>query len=575
MLDNNYMINRRNILYFNLILVFLLVCYSPAVFVLYAHHDDYTFWQMVPGSWERHTFANYSLLIGRPVAGLILTWLNWGIDSFFDLAVYRLTNVVILALCCFIGMMFLNKLFKRQEHALLISLAVFTLPPFQSIVSIAAAGPCLLSVLWVSGACLLLDRIPDNKISFKDKSGRSFISSVILIILALMIHQSVAAFYWFLTMVIFLANFNGNKKRINIFIMAGVAAYFLYAGYILLARPFFFKENLGDYSPYQLSTDYADKLLWLLKEPLVNVFNFWNIFPSRLFALVIAGFLLFSFAIYLYKYFFKKKLMSGDQQANACGTTISSISPAGTSSLGEIPPRSTFISAPADVAFCWRGKKEILYQCIIAAGIFVLSFLPNLVSLKNAAFYRCLVSVGAIALILAVLCLRLWVDIIVPGKFRERVLTFLLIFLCLWGGYKAFSNIYFYRSVPSAAEYKYIKGAMHKADSNLYNRIYFIMPDSHLVKGRYDEFNVPSTSFASDIRHIVTCVLREMAQEKGLEIIFFDRHMYRDIPVRYVYKVREGEAFARAYFVDGGLAQEQAQFDSKTLVVDMNVFFAK
>jgi hypothetical protein len=214
-------------------------------------------------------------------------------------------------------------------------------------------------------------------------------------------------------------------------------------------------------------------------------------------------------------------------------------------------------------------KKDAVLKCVGVFALIVLSFLPSLMSLLDAGFYRCLAALEPLMFVLLILSIKFWLGMFAKKLSADKVLAWILSFILLLGGFMAFYNIYFYRAKPSSIEYKYIKDLIEREDLDKYSGIYFILPSREHSKYRYDEFNTPSAAFLSDVRHMTNCVLIDIAKENGQEIFYFDRHMYSGTPVRYFYKTSTQEVLVRSYIIWGGSRDEKVDVDPDILVIDM------
>ena len=452
-----------------LLLAGLLLCYSAVLVAPYGFYDDYT---DLSDSFHGRTWPVVKRIMhGRPtyalLEGLSLPYLS----SIGDLRYLRLLGVVGLALLAWSVYRRLVCVQWGSYQALCISIIMCMLPPFQVYAAWAATAFYPFAAVISGVAFSLAQRSFDEDYGLYKWSlvGRS----ILLLLLALTIHQSVAMFFWVFVVIGVLtpdASFVSMRRRFlwcsGIVLSALLLGFGVYQGGMAI-----YSDGLTlDRS--QVTLEVGEKVYWFLRWPLMNALNLANIFPRSWFALSVASFIVSGLMLSF---------------GGAC--------------------------------------KERLSKLMIALCILPLSYLPNLVVAENWSSYRtqsALVSVIAVYVFLAFRGYLQIQDRFVSrfldqflGRFLGRsiatpILAIGLGIMALGSSLLAAHNVRTYFISPQLQELTCIRSKLAQKDIEKARSIYLISgkcQDSTLTV-RYDEFGSSSSFWAS--KAMVYVLLREM-----------------------------------------------------------------
>ena len=179
----------RTISLFCLIFIILSAAYFPILFTPYIHHDDVKFFLKTPTKLMNPDFYQ-NVFLGRLLGAMRLTMYSFFINTISDLTFFRFINVLFLALSAWLMSLQLRNYFKNDVCALIASLIIFTLPPFQILASLV--GFCATPI------ALFLSILAANWI------GRP-LWSLLLLLMSLLLYQSIAMFYWVIVAIKILA----------------------------------------------------------------------------------------------------------------------------------------------------------------------------------------------------------------------------------------------------------------------------------------------------------------------------------------------------------------------------------
>lgn len=474
----------KPVLIFLALLIVLSAVYAPVFTSYYAHHDDYVYFVRGQNYMERHPFWEGEFSNGRYLAAVFYTLSGWAVNSVWDLNLLRLVSIGILALCGLTCFSFFHRYLKSDLQALLSVVSLLTLPPFGVLVSWAlnvSKAPALVFT------CAAFSAVAGG-VRVAPVSGKAITSceagAVFLFLCALGTYPPAAMFYWFLLALWIVVERPGISTvhfSVRPFFVVGFISMGLYFGIVHFLKTTFGTLTNTLYNPYALTTDYVGKIRWFLQEPLKNAENLWNIFPhpsTACFVLLIIG----------------------------GGVLVA---------LSRLYGRW---KAGASVGLIW---KYLLINPLLILVLLILSFLPNLLAVGNAAFYRCSAALTSIVFILF-----LWAAVQMANVFSEQVrrniIFVILLLTACCGAYHARFNILNYRIIPSHRELVYVKARLRRPDLYKFHHVHFIRPDeaAYQTVRRYDEFGVPSTHYRQNISLILKCALREI----GLEPFFW--HFY-------------------------------------------------
>jgi len=468
---------------FLIMLILLSAIYAPAYTSYYAHHDDYSYFVYDKEEFRVHPFFEWELSNGRYVLAVFDVLAGWSVRSVEDLNRLRFLSVVILAVC---GVSCVGLLYKYSQnffYALLATVCLLTLPPFQVMVMWASSAVKAVALIFSSLAFYWARK------ALNHSGGMGYsVLAVLSLVAAIMTYPPGAMFYWFLFALLIFAErwtiFTLSDRRI--LLLSGIGFLAMEVYYVTvksLQQPLEKATNML-YSPYVLASDYGQKMSWFVREPLSNAMNLWNIFPKlhvTLFVLIIIG---SGVLINVFRILRDRKLMD-------------------------------------DSRMIWKKSGIPVF---IILFLVLLSFSPNLLTTGYAAFYRC-----SLALTPMIFLIILWATMNIVTLFPKTVKGYAVISIMMWmtvyGVLQARTNMLQYRILPSSKELTFVKDRLRRPDLDRFRRIVFIFPDPRTYQAvrRYDEFGVPATAYPHNIPWILKCALREM----GMEPLY--RHFYHNI----------------------------------------------
>lgn len=478
----------KNFLTFTLLFLFLIVIYLPALCEDYVFHDDVTFF-LKNKHFTLYSQEQINVPAGRFLGSIIFNFFAQWVNFVSDLRFIRLLTIIQLSFigCCI--HYWLEKYFSDWSIAFLATAFIFTLPSFQIVISYAVCFLHPFAIIFSILASIAADKIPTQG-SDVNKTGILYLLlAILLLFCALSIYQPAAMFYWPMSFLIALAT---NKcspdkiqsKSINLFLI-GVSALMAYGIFLKIMQHEYISSAITCYSPYKLSFDFFKKIAWFIKEPFLNSVDLWSIFPTAGDAFLIIGFIVSGFGLFVYR------LISNQIHIN----------------------KST------------KAIKQI-FSVVLATGfLLIFSFLPNLLSVSNFAFYRCCVALSFLIVLFLLWALQHWISLIFLNRsliiFRCFVLGF-----CLLGALKSSENVMRYRIFPSMIEFAHIKNMLSKINLQRYKHIYIRCQDYEKIIRRYDEFGIATTSLSKSSYNtigIVTCCLKELNRNhSGLIMLRFD-----------------------------------------------------
>jgi hypothetical protein len=460
----------KNFLLFLSILLALSAIYLPTLQMQYLHHDDFRFWEKMPAAFPGHPFYDIDLMTGRPLGAYIIIALDSMVKAVEDLNIIRFLTILQLSLCGSLYAAFLRSYFPNTIITSLIAIVVLTLPPFEILISYAANCATVPSVLLSLGAALCVNNIPLTKPFYRSFLHINTPRAIVLLFMALLIYPSTAAFYWVIATTIYLfsqpkpADFPA-QRLLNLFCI-GLGTTALYGFYLKAVKNSFTQHMGNSYNPYVLTQDWLGKIKWFLREPLLNGLNLWNIFPRRSIAITIVVFITATWLLTI---------------GATKGQTNKSLK---------------------------RKYLFMLSKLGVLVSLMLLSFLPNLLSATDAAFYRCCTGPSVIVLLLLIWALNRWLAF-APQRLRNTFMTAILFLGSFYGIIQARINVVYYRIIPSQTEFHYILEHIQQADLSRYKKI-LIIPAQQFPAERYDEFVTSSSRYPQDGSGIKNCVFNEL-----------------------------------------------------------------
>jgi hypothetical protein len=467
----------RFILVFILILILSSVLYAPVLMVPYAHHDDLSFFERAPQAWAKHPFHDLTFAIGRFLAAWIITIQGWFVNRLADLSIIRFVCLIVFSLCAAINDQTFKKYIHHSSYLILITVITLTLPSFFAVIGYAGMSFVAFSVLFASLAIWIVDR--------PVRTPWRMAAAFLFMLAALATYQPGAMFYWPLLYAIYLWDHSPRpQKRAKMIELGclGFISILVYGGILLAAKTFLIDQTGGMYNPYQVTGRILHKFIWFFLEPVPNAINLWNIFPS------------WSNVIVFFAVLFATAVIAWTQQKTSWTTQI----------------------------------KNTGVFCVFL----VLSFLPNLLAVGDAAWYRCCLPLTVLFGILILKLFSISIQSLCPPKFQKSIIISLLLGAGIFASLMASATIILYRVLPSYHETHYIITKIAEAhDNNMaFTNTHLIRPARASVRGRYDEFGVLSSHYKDNTAAFFKLAYRELGQESTLYTnkMSFSHHLEND-----------------------------------------------
>lgn len=461
---------RQPILMYFSILLFFCLCFWPALRAAYVYHDEVMLLTDHPGNWAAHPLYHFFVFAGRILGGMYMTLCAWTADSVADLNLLRFLTVLQLAW----GATILARLihpYQKNIDALLISVLVFSLPPFQVTVSwlgIAYLAPAIL--LSLTAARLTL-KTEITRPFWKILTTKPSMTATTLLVAAHFFYPSAATFYWVPAAYLLLFVPAKSRPSLRNFFVIGLSAIVVYGLIIKLSKYFLPHLASSIYNPQQITQNWTGQLQWFWQEPLFNAVNLWWIYPLAGRGKIILGFLLLSYLLALGR---REKPAAIDNRLQNIATDIA-----------------------------------------MGAAFVLLSFLPNLVAAGQASFYRCLTALEAMILLALLASLQNWLSWLAAPAAR-RTFTMILIAAAVLAAYQSHTNIRQGRAVPSQREIHFLKQKIQTAISQRQKEIHVILPTKNMARTRYDEFGSLTSHYFFDMNALSAILFKEIMRDTGL-----------------------------------------------------------
>lgn len=465
----------RDFLLFIFILLTMTATYFPAVSSYYVHHDDYLLWAWKRDGFQNHPQFAFMMAIGRFIGVYILLGLGSLVTSVYDANIIRFVSIFTLSLCAWLLFLWLRPYFKTMVHPFLLSLLIFTLPPFQVFAGWASTAYCSIATLFAILAGIMADRIPMEKPTLRGLIDKHVIGSVGLLFCALITHPMPAMFYWVIAAFYMVlekptASSTRWKQKMLVFALVGFSTISIYAVMLRFVKAHYIRNTVGSYNPYVMTSDPVRKLVWFIRDPLFTSLNLWNIFPNSIYSWTIIMFILITIAsmalVRRSLHTMKEQHYSGDR-------------------------------------LIWLSSMFFI--------LIILSYLPGIVAIGTFAPYRSNVALVSMVIVIMMWALQSWI-LLLQQKLQKTLWTVILFAACAWGISRANHNVKYYFAISDNLELRYIQNIVRTHDLRNYNKIHVVMPEKAFVGPEYrnDEFASPATINPRDIPWIIRCACSEL-----------------------------------------------------------------
>lgn len=367
----------------------------------------------------------------RIIYGLIVILTEHAVQSISDLNYIRFLGIIGITLTSYVVFHYLKEDEEDDTNALLVALLIGLLIPFQENASYATdfVQPYVCCLSGLAGLIFL-------KKMEKRTSRSLFLSwkSKAVLILALATYQPAAMFYWVIGLMYLLKlRKTGNPSiyKYSVFYLSNgclaIIAYFLIFkfGYLIL--------DINAHQPrgnLVSLADIAKKFHFFFGTVLPNSLNLIYISGNHFRMLLVGLLVLVGIFFPLYG---KPEL---SPQASSLGTNV----------------------------------HTVLFILLLLP----LSVLPNLVVKSNVVYSRTLLAVAPCLLLLFYNGLKQTSKALFHASLAKRFLKLVLVFLVIFSGHIAHSNVLNYMVVPQTIELRYLLNELRKADLSEIDRIHMI-----------------------------------------------------------------------------------------------------
>ena len=416
------------------IFVFLFAAYIPLTQGYFLVSRDY--WGFV---YEHSNFSN-SLLFnaegdtaayGRPLAGYVMSFFHSLATTIEGANFVRGALILCLVFSAYLFHLWLRLHHIGKANSVLISVAIFTLPPFQSNASSISQAPVTLSLLLSIYACLFLYRsLYSFGVGFSSSRWIAYASvTVMLLFISLVTYPLSAMFFWPMLAVLIgrLKPLTVIRKRAQIFLAFCIPSLTLGIYFV------FFRLTQNVLQETALSFHPIDRLLWFINQPFLVALNLWNINESSLLFIPV-GIVL-------------------------CGGLLLGIA----ADIRQASPkviRSTIL-------------KYACTKYVLLISLFPLSVLPMVASKYNFLSFRHLVALSPL-LFLAFVWSAAHVGSLLAPKGKTNILTAGLLLICFYGIWTAHVNVQDNIVIPLSAELKYFKNIISRHEPSETKTIHVI-----------------------------------------------------------------------------------------------------
>ncbi len=486
-MDNKYLMGPKfqhlqNIFLFSCLLGILSVVYFPAITGYYVHYDAYRFLLKEEGL-RLHVLFNEHVSAGRFFGGIWLTFFGWFVNSVSDLKVLRFINLVNLSLWGVAVIQWLRPLFPNLISTLLFVVTVLTLPSFQVLAVWSQAVYITIAFPLAAFSAVLVRKTFFLKLNSQFFLNKTTWSAMGLLFLSLGTYQPSAMIYWGMAAAwilihqniksIFLPTSEGKNSSLNFFLI-GFLTLMIYLLVLQIFKPHYIRYVMFINNPYGINIDFLGKLKWFIEEPVLNVLNLWNIFPRKILPMIISGFIFLTIILIVYR---------------------------------------TLRRSPNPIEKIGALRRMIKYFFIFI-GLMILSYLPNLIAVGNAPWYRCTASLSFFTMLILVWALMQWLSIL-PKPYAQGLLTGILLILCLYGVVKTHKNSLNYRFKFSVLEFLYLKQNCQQIDLKKHKRIHMILARAPgICPQRYHEYCNYTTQDEWNVGAVIEATFKELKRQK-------------------------------------------------------------
>ncbi len=287
----------RHLLLFALILSLIAITYGPTMTANYAFADDYyCLWNRLYQQNWLYEIITEGILQARPLNGTLVALLMAGCKSLTDYIGFHAFTILESTVLAYLTCRFLSHWGWTKVQSCFIALSLCSLPPFQIVHSWAVVTFFVLSSIFALLAVIFtIQSAPLNsEQTISSRSMQNMILAFVFLLLAIIIYQPWAMFYWVGIAICFTNRSLSEKQRYSH--LARFTAIFLIVALVDLLILKIATACLRNIpvSPERthLTTHIMQKISWFFTGPLVDALNFNHLMVKNEIALFSGLFIL-------------------------------------------------------------------------------------------------------------------------------------------------------------------------------------------------------------------------------------------------------------------------------------------
>jgi hypothetical protein len=470
---NNYIKYDNPVFNYFLFLFVIFLMYLPVISGYYLHTDDY-YWS----KWgEYNNTLEYYSVIGRPISGFLFSFLFNIVQNVGLMNILRFLVLIIISFIAF----FIDKWFRYWKIdrflSFLLTIICISMPSFQVYASYFSTLQYSVSILLSLIAFNLFFKTLNKSDSFTKRFFRMLIP-VFIFLIALSANQLGATFSAALIILpVLLDNLILKKDDFRELITLNFILIFLMIIFISIVAYYFFwiiglkifNASLGGkYDGRDIVGNIFLRIIWVLKNPIYDAMNLWNIKQNLIVPIVILIINIISTFIELINNFKQKKYMS--------------------------------------------SILYIIFKYFIVFLLVMISFSAIILSSRPTSEHR-LLSPLTTSIIIMTFISFFRIIRTVTLKFHKLIITVFLIFICSLGIYFANSTMLKFIISSDTMEFRYIKNIINsyiKKNGNI-NEIHIITANNSLfTEFENHEFGEPNLRHGPNVAPLIRCALSEL-----------------------------------------------------------------
>ena len=520
----------QSVLIFLCFLSWLSIVYAPALYGQFAIQDDYALLtrdEDINHYWDISECKQR----GRYLAAYVVKYSALWVRNVSELSRLRWITLFCYSFCSMITFVYLRKYLKSRGQSFFLTVAVYSLPPFNNMIAQGLGIVGALSLIPAALAGGFFAKFVSCKRWSTLFRLKSFWWAILLLVSSLMLYQPSAMYFWLVGILVVLAeaghSMNSMRSQLSNLFTAGLTGIGAYGGIFQITRLFSSDGTrmFPGQDVYSFIFNFFEQIFGFASGAVYISLNLWNMFPRNSYAAVFVGIVLMTFLLYLIR-----------------------------NASAQPQDLRRLIQKPAAIALIW-------------VSLSLLSFLPNLVALGYSPYYRSYLTLASLVLISLFLMIRYGV-LTLKGNGGVRILTVFLCLVALWGSYNAFKSTYQYYVFPQQLELEYVKSHLDPNVIKRYEEILLVLPDSagNLFNGR-DSHLQPFTTFVHNKNAMVRCAFIE----NGAKTVWVGGGAKDLLKCKILVK---GGFMTRHYSIFWQFPGDPYRIRPQRLVIDMNNLFS-